>query len=214
MKTRGLENEKVISYQEDSLDKRCAWCTEDPLYKAYHDLEWGVPLYDELKLFEMLSLEGAQAGLSWLTILRKREAYRRVFEGFDFRRVALYDERRIELLLSEEGIVRNRLKVLSIVQNAKAALEVERRMGSFSAFLWSFVDNRPIQNSWTKKEQVPAFTPKSVAMARELKAWGFRFVGPVICYSFMQAVGMVNDHEVGCFRHAQIRGLAHAVEGR
>lgn len=178
------------------------------MYKAYHDLEWGVPLRDDFRLFEMLCLEGAQAGLNWLTILRKREAYRRAFHGFDFRRVALYDESRIRSLHREDGIVRNRLKILSVIQNAKAAVEVEKRTGSFSEFLWSFVGGKPIQNSWTSQDQVPAFTPQSLQMARELKALGFRFVGPVICYSFMQAVGMVNDHEVGCFRHAQIRNMS------
>lgn len=199
--------------KESSQVRRCGWCTQDPLYRAYHDLEWGVPLYDDFRLFEMLCLEGAQAGLSWLTVLRKREAYRRVFQGFDFRQVALYDESRMEALLREEGIVRNRLKILSVVQNARAALEVERRAGSFSDFLWGFVGGRPIQNSWTGQDQVPSFTPQSVSMARKLRALGFRFVGPVTCYSFMQAVGMVNDHEVYCFRHAQVRALAHGLEG-
>jgi DNA-3-methyladenine glycosylase I len=209
---KGLQK-KMGKQQEFAQARRCSWCTEDPLYLAYHDEEWGVPVYEDSRLFEMLVLEGAQAGLSWLTILKKRETYRRVFQGFDFRQVALYDESRMDLLLREEGIVRNRLKILSVIRNARAAAEVERRAGSFSAFLWSFVDGKPIQNSWKSQEQVPAFSPQSISMARELKGLGFGFVGPVICYSFMQAVGMVNDHEVGCFRHAQIRDMCSRAKG-
>lgn len=210
---KGLEEKKRVNQQEAARANRCSWCTEDPLYKAYHDLEWGVPLQDDFRLFEMLCLEGAQAGLSWLTILRKREAYRRVFQGFDFRLVALYDESTMESLLREEAIVRNRQKIFSVIHNARAAVEVERRVGSFAEFLWSFVGGKPVQNIWTGPDQVPGFTPQSIRMARELKAWGFKFVGPVICYSFMQAVGMVNDHEVGCFRHAQIRNMSPGAGG-
>jgi DNA-3-methyladenine glycosylase I len=188
--------------------KRCEWCTGDPIYLRYHDEEWGVPVYEDSRLFEMLVLEGAQAGLSWLTILRKREAYRRAFHGFDLRQVALFDEGKVEHLLREPGIVRNRLKIQAAVQNARAALEIREREGSLSAFLWGFVGGRPIQNNWASWAQIPDRTPHSMAMARELKAVGFRFVGPTICYSFMQAVGMVNDHELSCFRYAQIRDLA------
>ncbi|MEJ5378188.1 MAG: DNA-3-methyladenine glycosylase I [bacterium] len=197
----------MVRAGESSKLRRCRWCTDDPIYLAYHDLEWGVPVFDEFKLFEMLVLEGAQAGLSWLTILKKREAYRRALEGFDFTRVALFDEARIESLLRDKAIVRNRLKILSLVQNARAAMRIKERTGSFSEFLWGFVDGRPLQNRWASHEQIPSFSAQSISMARQLKALGFTFVGPVICYSFMQAVGMVNDHELGCFRHEQIRSL-------
>ncbi len=197
----------MLRARESSDVSRCRWCTDDPIYQAYHDLEWGVPVFDEFKLFEMLVLEGAQAGLNWLTILKKREAYRRAFEGFDFTRVALFDEAKIESLLRDKAIVRNRLKIISLVQNARAAMQIKERTGSFSEFLWSFVDGRPLQNKWASHQQVPSLSPQSISMARQLKALGFTFVGPVICYSFMQAVGMVNDHELGCFRHEQIRPL-------
>lgn len=192
--------------------KRCGWCTRDPVYLRYHDEEWGVPVYEDSRLFEMLVLEGAQAGLSWLTILRKREAYRRAFHGFDLRQVALFDDGKVERLLREPGIVRNRLKIQAAIQNARAALEIQEKEGSLSAFLWGFVGGRPIQNNWASWAQIPDRTPHSIAMARELKAAGFRFVGPVICYSLMQAVGMVNDHELSCFRYAQIRDLAEGPQ--
>ncbi len=192
--------------------KRCGWCTPDPVYLRYHDEEWGVPVYEDSRLFEMLVLEGAQAGLSWLTILRKREAYRRAFHGFDLRQVALFEDGEVERLLRAPGIVRNRLKIQAAVQNARAALEIQEREGSLSAFLWGFVGGRPIQNNWASWAQIPDRTPHSMAMARELRSMGFRFVGPVICYSFMQAVGMVNDHELSCFRYAQIRDLAEGSQ--
>lgn len=194
--------------------KRCGWCPEDPLYRAYHDLEWGVPVFDEMKLFEMLVLEGAQAGLSWLTVLRKREAYRKAFQGFDFNKVSLYDETDLRQLLNDQGLVRNRLKLYSVIQNARALLEIKRSLGSFSEFLWNFVDGKPIQNQWESPEEIPSATPQSMAMAKELRAAGFRFVGPVICYSFIQAVGMVNDHEKGCFRHKEIRALGQGLKGK
>ncbi len=182
---------------------RCAWAGQDPLYVAYHDLEWGYPLRDDQKLFELLILEGAQAGLSWITILRKRERYRQVFDGFDAEKVARYDDRKIRDLLSDPGIVRNRLKIGAAIGNAQAYLRVLEKRGSFSEFLWRFVDGAPIQNRWKGLTELPAKTPKSVVMSKELAKSGFRFVGPTICYAFMQAAGLVNDHVVGCFRHAE-----------
>ena len=186
----------------DPLDQtlvRCPWCGSDPLYRAYHDHEWGLPLHDERRLFEMLTLEGAQAGLSWLTILRKREGYRRAFAGFDPQLVARFDDRDVARLLADPGIVRNRLKVASTISNARAVLEVQARYGSLDAFLWRFVDGVPIRNSWRSMAEIPASTPLSDAMSRELKRHGFRFVGSTICYAHMQATGMVNDHLTGCF---------------
>jgi DNA-3-methyladenine glycosylase I len=180
---------------------RCPWCGSDPLYIAYHDQVWGVPLHDEQQLFEMLTLEGAQAGLSWLTILRKREGYRRAFAGFDPRLVAAFDDADVARLLADPGIVRNRLKVASTISNARAVLEVQARYGSLDAFLWSFVDGVPIRNSRRTMAEIPASTPLSDTMSRELKRHGFRFVGSTICYAHMQATGMVNDHLTGCFRY-------------
>lgn len=187
------------------VDKpRCSWAGDDALYQAYHDEEWGVPVHDDGVLFEFLLLEGAQAGLSWITILRKRENYRRLFDGFDAERIARYDEAKIAALLADPGIVRNRLKVRSAVSNAQAFLAVRRERGSFDAFIWDFVDGRPIKNHWSRMDQVPATTPHSDRMSKELKKRGFRFVGSTICYAYMQAVGMVDDHITGCFRHGQI----------
>lgn len=185
---------------------RCAWCGEDALYRAYHDLEWGVAVHDEHRLFEMLILEGAQAGLSWLTILRKREGYRRAFDGFDPERIACYNEARIERLLADPGIVRNRLKVNAAVTNARALLDLRERGGSFTDVLWRHVDGEPRRHAWRHIREVPARTPESDAMSRELKRLGFKFVGSTICYAFMQAVGMVNDHTLDCFRHGQVSG--------
>ena len=180
---------------------RCAWAGSDPLYIAYHDEEWGVPLHDDQRLFEMLILEGAQAGLSWITILRKREAYRKAFDGFDARDIARYGAARIERLMNDEGIVRNRLKIEGAVKNANAFLEVQREFGSFDGYIWQFVGGRPKQNSRRSLKEVPASTPQSDAMSRDLKKRGFTFVGSTICYAFMQATGMVNDHVVQCFRY-------------
>src|SRR5450631_1498141 len=180
---------------------RCPWCGSDPLYIAYHDQVWGVPLHDEQQLFEMLTLEGAQAGLSWLTILRKREGYRRAFAGFDPRLVAAFGDADVARLMADPGIVRNRLKVASTISNARAVLEVQDRYGSLDAFLWRFVDGVPIRNSWRTMAEIPASTPLSDVMSRELKRHGFRFVGSTICYAHMQTTGMVNDHLTGCFRY-------------
>ena len=180
---------------------RCSWCGTDPLYVRYHDEEWGVPSHDDQHLFEMLLLEGAQAGLSWITILRKREAYRRAFDGFDAARVARFTPARLERLLADPGIVRNRLKIEGAVRNARAFLEVQREAGSFDRYIWQFVDGRPKVNRPRRMADVPAKTPESDAMSRDLKKRGFNFVGSTICYAFMQATGLVNDHVVGCFRY-------------
>ena len=187
---------------------RCPWATSDPLYVPYHDEEWGVPLHDDRRLFEMLVLEGAQAGLSWLTILRRREGYRRAFDRFDPRQVARYGPRDVQRLLADEGIIRNRLKIDSAVTNARAFLAVQEEFDSFDSYVWRFVDGRPRQNTWTTLEDVPAQTPISNAMSRDLRKRGFTFVGPTICYAHMQATGMVNDHLVGCFRHRDVRLLS------
>ena len=185
--------------------KRCEWCGTDPLYLAYHDQEWGVPVHDDRRLFEMLVLEGAQAGLNWLTILRKRENYRLAFNSFDPETMARYDERQIARLLADPGIVRNRLKLEAAVKNARGYLTVLERHGGFGPFLWRHVDFRPRQNAWRSLAEVPARAPEADAMSRELKRLGFAFVGPTICYAFMQAVGMVNDHVTDCFRHRELR---------
>ena len=184
--------------------RRCGWARTEASI-AYHDREWGVPLRDDRRLFEMLILEGAQAGLSWETILGKREGYRRAFDGFDARRIARYDARKVERLLADPGIVRNRLKVASTIGNAKAFLEAQREFGSFAAYVWGFVGGRPIRNARKTLRGVPARTAESDAMSRDLAERGFRFVGSTICYAFMQATGMVNDHLVDCFRYRQIR---------
>jgi DNA-3-methyladenine glycosylase I len=177
---------------------RCGWAGSDPLYVKYHDEEWGVPVHDDRRLFEMLILEGAQAGLSWITILRKRPAYRRAFDRFDPKKVARYDARRRRALMDDAGIVRNRLKIEAAVTNARAFLDVQREFGSFDAYIWRFVGGRPIVNRPATLKEIPATTPESDAMSRDLKRRGFRFVGSTICYAFMQAVGMVDDHLVSC----------------
>lgn len=189
----------------DSSDTlpRCGW-SGDGLYCQYHDLEWGVPVHDDRMLFEFLILEGAQAGLSWSTILNKREAYRAAFAGFAPAVVAGYGSEKIESLLQNPGIVRNRLKINAAVQNARAFLAVQREFGSFDAYIWQFVGGKPYQNNFQAMNEIPAQTPESQRMSKDLLARGFRFVGPTICYAFMQAVGMVNDHVVTCYRHAQL----------
>ncbi len=190
------------------MKHRCEWCGDDPLYVAYHDKEWGVPLHEDRRLFEMLVLDGAQAGLSWLTILRKRENYRRAFHGFDPKRMAAWSQADIRRLLQDPGIVRNRLKIASAVQNARAFLAVVKAEGSFSSFLWRYVDNTPVQNAWKSLSQIPARSEQSDAMSRGLKERGFSFVGSTICYAFMQAAGMVNDHLVCCYRYEEVKKLA------
>jgi DNA-3-methyladenine glycosylase I len=187
--------------------KRCAWCLGSQVYVRYHDEEWGVPVHDDRTLFEFLILEGAQAGLSWSTILNKRAHYRRAFDGFDAERIARYGPRRRAALLADPGIVRNRLKIEAAVANARAALAVRERHGSLHAYLWRFVDGRPIRNRWRRVTQVPARTAVSDSMSKDLRRAGFRFVGSTICYAFMQAVGMTNDHLLSCFRHAAVASL-------
>jgi len=185
--------------QESAI--RCPWCGDDPLYVAYHDEEWGVPSHDDRYLFEMLILEGAQAGLSWLTVLRKRDHYRRAMDGLDPRAIARYHEQSIEALMQDAGIIRNRAKLVSTVGNARAFLELQAARGSFDAYLWDFVDGAPILNRFRSMGEVPASTPLSDALSKDLKKRGFKFVGSTICYAYMQAVGMVNDHLTSCFRH-------------
>lgn len=179
---------------------RCGWATGDPLLIAYHDTEWGVPVHDDRRLFEFLTLEGAQAGLSWITILKKRDRYRSAFAGFDPAVVARFDARRRARLMRDPGVVRNRLKIASTVTNARAILETREAFGSFDAYVWRFVDGVPIRHAWRSLRQVPAETPVSRQMSRDMRARGFSFVGPTICYAFMQAVGLANDHVARCFR--------------
>ena len=186
---------------------RCGWGGTDPLYLAYHDDEWGVPVHDDRHLFEMLVLEGAQAGLSWSTILKKRAAYREAFDGFDIATVAGYEQADIDRLLANPGIVRNRLKIQSAIKNARAVLEIQTEFGSLDAFLWQFVDGVPRQNAWQSLSEIPAKTAESDAMSKTLKKRGLSFVGSTICYAFMQAVGMVNDHVTSCYRYAQVAGM-------
>ncbi len=184
--------------------RRCTWAGDDPLMTAYHDREWGVPSRSDRHLFELLTLEGAQAGLSWFTILRKREAYRRAFRDFDPVRVAHFDERDVESLLQDEGIVRHRGKIESTINNARKVLEIQAEAGGFAEYVWSFVDGTPIVNRWKTLAELPSETPESREMSRNMRRRGFRFVGPTTCYAFMQAAGLVNDHELSCYRHPEI----------
>ena len=186
------------------MKKRCDWTGDDPLYIAYHDEEWGVPLHDDQQLFEFLILEGAQAGLSWITILKKRNNYRRAFANFDPVQVAQFDQAKRQELLANPGIVRNQLKIDAAISNAQAFLRVQEEFGTFDAYIWRFVDGQPIQNRWTSLSEIPAQTPISEAMSKDLKKRGFKFVGPTICYAYMQAVGLVQDHVVSCFRYSEL----------
>lgn len=197
-----------MSTNETVRLKRCPWAQGEPNVK-YHDEEWGVPQHDDSVLFEFLILEGAQAGLSWSTILNKRENYRRAFSGFNPTRVARYDEAMLNRLLANPGIVRNRAKVAAAVQNAKAFLKIQKEFGTFDAYIWQFVGGQPIQNAWRSLKAVPAQTAESEKMSKDLLKRGFRFVGPTICYAFMQAVGLVNDHTVDCYRYVSIQSMAH-----
>lgn len=190
------------------MKNRCNWCGSDPLYVEYHDYEWGVPVHDDKLLFEFLVLEGAQAGLSWLTILKKRENYRKAFHSFDFEKVAGYSQNDINRLLSDPGIVRNRLKIESAVKNACGIIRIREEYGSLDSYLWSYVDGRPLQNEWDSMADLPSETELSALMSRDLKKRGFNFVGPTICYAFMQAAGMVNDHTTDCFRHKEVMQLS------
>ena len=211
----GLPHSKPAGHDRTigGVPRRCDWAGDlDPLYLQYHDEEWGVPSHDDRHLFEMLVLEGAQAGLSWSTILRKREGYRRAFAGFDPEKVARFDPARRERLLQDPGIVRNRAKIDATIENAQRTLEAQKEFGSLDSYLWGFVEGRPIVNRWRTLGDLPSETDQSRAMSRDLKRRGFRFVGPTICYAFMQAVGMVNDHVVTCFRHRELsRRTAHGV---
>ncbi len=188
------------------MKNRCPWAQSDPLYIQYHDTQWGLPVHDDQRLFEMLVLEGAQAGLRWITILKKRNNYQAAFDNFDPDLVARYEPKKIEGLLNNYGIVRNRLKIFSAIENARAFIKVRNEFGTFNNFIWRFTANKPIINSWVKPEDVPSRTPESLSMSRDLKKRGFKFVGPVICYAFMQAVGMVNDHLTDCFRYRELIG--------
>ena len=195
-----------IEPKEVFMPTRCGWAGSDPLFVDYHDLEWGVPVHDDRILFEFLILEGAQAGLSWSTILKKRENYRAAFDHFDPPIVARYDESKVSELLANPGIVRNRLKIAAAIQNAQVFLAVQEEFGSFDQYIWGFVDGEPLQNAWRSMDELPANSPLSDKMSKDLKGRGFKFVGSTICYAYMQAVGMVNDHTVDCFRFQQLRG--------
>lgn len=184
---------------------RCAWCGGSELYEAYHDEEWGVPVYDDQALFAKLILDGAQAGLSWITILKKRDNYYRAFDNFDPKQIAKYGDKKFAQLMADEGIVRNRLKINAAIVNAQAYLRIQQEEGSFSKYLWSFVGGKPMVNQRQSMTDLPATSPESDAMSRDLKKRGFKFVGSTIVYAFMQAVGMVNDHRVGCFRHREVQ---------
>ncbi len=191
--------------------KRCGWCGTDELYVTYHDEEWGTPLYDDRGLFEFLVLEGAQAGLAWITVLRKREGYRAVFDGFDAGKVARYSDRKLDRLLQDPRIIRNRLKVYSARRNARAFLAVQEAWNSFAGYMWHFVDGKPIQNRWKSAEEVPASTPLSDTISKDMKERGFNFVGSTIIYAHMQATGMVNDHTLDCFRYRECKNLARPL---
>jgi DNA-3-methyladenine glycosylase I len=186
------------------MKKRCSWCGKDPLYRDYHDNEWGVPLHDERELFEFLCLEGAQAGLSWITILKKRDNYRKAFDTFDVEKIARYDDKKIAALLQDKGIVRNKLKVNAFVTNARSYLVMLEKGETLDSFLWKFVDGSPIQNRWADLAEIPVATPLSEVVCKELKQRGFKFVGGTICYAFMQAIGMVNDHTTDCYRYNEL----------
>jgi DNA-3-methyladenine glycosylase I len=190
------------------MANRCQWSGDDPLYQKYHDTEWGAPSYDDQTLFEFLILEGAQAGLSWITVLRKRAAYRKLFDNFEPKKIAHYSDKKLDKILLDPSIIRNRLKIYSVRQNSKAFLTLKKEESSFANYIWDFVDGKPIQNHCKTLKQVPAATPLSNKISKELKRRGFNFIGPTIIYAFMQAIGMVNDHIVGCFRHEECKRLS------
>ena len=200
--------------------KRCEWANRSELEQSYHDKEWGVAIHDDTSLFEFLVLEGAQAGLSWSTILRKREGYRKAFDNFDVQKISQYSENDVSRLLANSEIIRNRLKINATITNARAFLQVQEQFGGFDHYIWQFVNGRPIQNSWKKMTDIPSSTPESEAMSKDLQKRGFKFVGSTICYAFMQAVGMVNDHVVGCFRYEELKNedehnqTVHRIAGK
>lgn len=189
------------------MSKRCEWCGKDPIYVDYHDKEWGVPVHDDRTHFEMIILDGAQAGLSWITVLKRRDGYRKAFDNFDVKKVAKYSDKKVEKLLTNPGIIRNRLKVNSAVKNAKAFLEIQKEFGSFDKYIWQFVNHKTIQNKRKTMSELPAKTAESDAMSKDLKKRGFSFVGSTICYAYMQAAGMVNDHTADCFRYKEVQKL-------
>lgn len=193
------------------MKNKCGWCLGDPLYESYHDGEWGVPLYDDKLLFEFLTLETFQAGLSWITVLRKRENFRKAFDDFDYEKVASYDESRLEALMQDAGIIRNRLKIKAAITNAQAFIQVREDFGSFSDYIWGFTDGKPLQNRLEDYRKAPANTPLSDTLSKDLKKRGFKFVGTTVVYAHMQATGMVNDHEVGCFRYEEVKQLAEKL---
>ena len=192
------------------MNKRCTWPGEDPLYIRYHDREWGVPVHSDRKLFEFLVLEGAQAGLSWITVLKKRAAYRTAFDNFDFNKVACYNETKIKQLLNNPGIIRNKLKIRSAISNASAFIDVRKEFGTFNKYIWQFVDGKPVQNKFSSMQQIPAKTALAEQISKDLKKRGFNFVGPTIVYAHMQATGMVNDHVVSCFRYKALKELSQS----
>ena len=196
----------------DTKILRCGWGIKDPLMQSYHDAEWGVPKHDDRRLFEDIVLDGAQAGLSWATILRKRENYRKAFDNFDVRKIARYTERKIQSLMHDEGIIRNRLKIESAVKNARACAKIQDEFGTFDTYLWKFVDGTAIINRWKSLQEIPVRTKESDAMSKDLNRRGFTFVGSTICYAFMQAVGMANDHIVGCYRHDELSGAQSVAD--
>ncbi len=197
-----------------TLTKRCEWANKDEFEQSYHDKEWGVPIHDDRRLFEFLILEGAQAGLSWSTILRRREGYRKAFDNFDARRISRYSKSDVSRLLANSEIIRNKLKINATITNARAFLQVREQFGSFDRYIWQFVYGKPIQNSWKRMTDIPSSSPESEAMSKDLRKRGFTFVGATICYAFMQAVGMVNDHVVGCFRQKELKSEALEINRR
>ncbi|MFA9408313.1 MAG: DNA-3-methyladenine glycosylase I [Candidatus Dadabacteria bacterium] len=190
------------------MNKRCDWCGTEPIYVDYHDKEWGVPVHDDRMHFEMIILDGAQAGLSWITILKRRDSYREAFDNFDAVKVSRYNDKKVEKLLTNPGIIRNRLKVNSAVKNAQAFLKIQKEFGSFDDYIWQFVNHKTIQNKWKKMSELPAKTAESDAMSKDLKKRGFSFVGSTICYAYMQAAGMINDHITNCFRYKEVKKLS------
>lgn len=197
---------------DKSERNRCGWCGDDPLYVHYHDKHWGVPVFDDRLLFEMLSLEGAQAGLSWLTILRKRGAYIRAFDNFDVDVISQFTDDDVDRLLADDGIVRNRLKIESVIKNSRVIKDIQKEFGSFSSYLWDYVNGKPVQNEWKALDKVPAQTSVSQKISKDLKRRGCNFVGPTICYAYMQSIGMVNDHLVSCFRYEEVRAMAEMIK--
>lgn len=190
--------------RKNMIKTRCSWCGNDPLYVKYHDTEWGVPVYDDKNLFEFLILETFQAGLSWITVLRKRENFKNAFDNFNYEKIAKYDENKFEELIVNSGIIRNRLKINATITNARAFIEIQKEFGTFSKYIWGFVNNKPVLNQWTSSNEIPAKTEVSDKLSADLKKRGFKFVGSTIVYAHMQATGMVNDHIVGCFRHSNV----------